>query len=131
MSNDYEMQADVDATEIQPVAVRVVGNDTDEIRAADKSGASNWQLLGTEAPFRVVGRQGRRSKATIKVGPGLPGGNVAGFVLFGPLEKVANGQGAILFVNQTIEYEAAPELWCATDGSHSLTISVIDEWYLS
>jgi hypothetical protein len=85
---------------------------------------SSWTLVGTEGPFQILSNDPGRAVARILVsgtGPLYVGSReqcqTAGFV------------GAALIPTGTgwLEYTAAPAVWAVPDGSHSVTITVINE----
>lgn len=132
-----ERKIDEALSEIQPIPVHLVKDDTQEVeKTADFGAWSTYVLQGVagEVPFRILPYSVKRRRAVLAITPGIAA-NATGFVAFGSRNQINNGNAALglaggrLISGQTISLENMGELWMSSDQAHSLTVTVIDEQY--
>lgn len=112
-----------------PLDVRIVGSIVDKPEGTEFASIQSYVLLGTETqPSRILAQDLLRKRAVIIISPGNAG-NITGFVRIGPIGDVQNSQGGILVNGNTLVLENGRAWYVLGDGSHSLTVTVLDERY--
>lgn len=114
-----------------PDVLEAIPVHADAVEAASPEFGSwvTFKLLGTEQAQQLLPQAPKRSAATIQVGPGFDDNNTLGYLLIGTRAQVQNGQGGVLASGYSFTYHAQQALWIQGDGSHHLTVTVLDERY--
>lgn len=121
---------------IQPVPVAIMDDWTKDSPATFGVWQTYCFFTGTEAPIKILSQSNRRKRAVIICQSGFANNNVVGYISIGsqnqivtPLAAVVAPNGGALTAGLSVVTEAESELWAAPDGSHSLTLLVLDEQY--
>lgn len=114
---------------VEPVPVHIVGTSVDDQESAPYASWQTIPLTGTEAAQQLLAQDVKRKRAQIFINPGFTNGNTLGYVLVGSRSQVQNGQGGVLVSGNVVNISNTRELWIATDGSHALTVTILDERY--
>lgn len=126
---------------LDPIPVRIIKDQQDIANEAADFGA--WSvtqfITGLEGPRQILPQANKRKRAIIYILPGFVNNNTVGYVSFGSQSQMnaygaaaATGlllAGGILVAGNNVTLQSKSELWCRPDGSHSLTVVVIDERY--
>lgn len=135
MTETHTEKHEYEGKKIDPVPVCIVDDNTPEkIRSATYSAWSSYQFAGTEnVPVKLLPYDERRRRAVIQGLPGFKTNNTLGNMWIGSRAQVGNGNpagaGAILVSGQSVTVESASELFCVPDGTHELSVTVLDEIY--
>lgn len=119
-----------DAGYAPAVRVHIVGSDIDKEEGTEYASFQTYKLVGTESqPTRILAQDLKRKRAVIQVNNGFTDNNTSGYVLIGDVGAVSNHQGALLTAGNQVVLENGRALYLMPDGSHALTVTVIDERY--
>jgi hypothetical protein len=118
-----------DDVKMEPVDVHIVGGEKQT--APDFGVWRSITLAGTEIgglSMQLLPQEEKRHRAIIIIQPGVAA-NVLGNVFIGTRAQVQATlpQGGQLVNGNSVVLESASEVWIAADGSHSLTVTVLDE----
>lgn len=129
---------------MKPVPVCIVKSNGDDLDVEEApSTFGNWSnykfLTGAEAPVQILSQDRNRKRAVIFVNSGFANSNINGFVSIGNQKQIAGitsatvmaqgNSGGLFVAGNTFVYESEDALWAVGDGSHSLTVTVLDERY--
>lgn len=92
---------------------------------------TTYKLTGTEQAQMILPLSLKRHRAVIQVMNGFLNNNNLGYVLIGSLGQVQNGQGGVLVSGVSVTIESESAVFLAPDGSHALTVTVLEERYRS
>lgn len=120
----------MDTDKPQPIPVTF---ERTEPLSADFGAWQTYLLTGLEAPQQILKREDKRARAVITVQSApLTPAVIDGYVVVGARGQCMNpagGAGGVLLRGQTIEVRSKSEVWLVGDGSHALTVTVLDERY--
>lgn len=121
---------DGDDQEPDAIRVHIVGSDIEKIEGTEYASFQTYTLLGTETqPVQLLAQDLKRKRAVIIVNNGFLDNNSAGYVKIGDIGSVSNNQGALLASGNSVVLESGRAIYLMTDGTNSLTVTVIDERY--
>jgi len=133
MDADGTMDFDETDTAVaaHPVDVRVVNAERN--LAPDFGAWQSFRVFTGDQPRQILPQAPKRHRAVVMIGLG-PDATSTGAILIGSHAQVMNGQGAWMFYQSTLVFEAASEVWVAPNtalagASTNLTVSVLDERY--
>jgi hypothetical protein len=125
---DYDPDAPQDMT-LDPIPVRIVGTDNDRDAVIEQGVWMYYTFAATDGPQQILPQNSKRKRAVVTVQPGAAG-NVVGFVYVGDMGHVSNRAGGRLYVGNTTTVESKPAVFAMSDGTNSLSVTVLDESYL-
>lgn len=107
-----------------------------ERESAPLASMFSYVLQGTEAPFQLLPRSEKRSRASISyaVALGAAGTSYAYLCRRNAVSNPVPSSSLVLQTTangmSTVTYEGASEVWCVPQvGSQPIIITVLDEWY--
>jgi len=126
--------SEVDTQEVIPASVKVsVDNGSLNVHqtVADFGGYQTYVLTGSENPFRILRSDPNRSKAYVMVtGTGPIWIGTESFceqIKAGLSQTAGMVPGGYVATGMTVTVTHKQELWMVGDGTHSATVTVINE----
>lgn len=118
---------------VAPVPVHVVGDETTKNESPPFGSWSSYKFVGTERPVQVLPQTEKRKRAVIWCLPGYVNNNTTGAVMIGTRAQCEaaspSDTAGIMVSGQTVEVTNQQAVYMVPDGSHSLTVTVLDERY--
>lgn len=126
MADGQDVQPAVDVLSIVPV--RVVGN-VETAKAPVYSSIQTKILTGAEKADQILKQDPNRVRAHIWVMPGYADNNTQGYVRIGTrAQAMATGSlDGLLTAGTEMEITNQAEWWLIPDGTHALTVTILDE----